>query len=87
MEYDSTCPLCRLCFEGEIISKFYYEDDKVIVVDCSTHSVPMVVLKRHTAEPTEEELSYMREVGERLFPGKGWRGPASLLQHYHLHET
>jgi hypothetical protein len=78
------CPLCRLC-QGEIITKLHYEDDKVIVVDCSTHLKPMIVLKRHTSNPTEEEGHYMRSVMERLFPGMKLRGPASIRDHFHLH--
>jgi len=89
MRYEGNldCPLCRLCFKHEIVTKLYYEDDRVIVVDCSTHRVPMIVLKRHTPQPTQEELQYMYSVAERLWPGMKWRFPGSIKDHFHLHSV
>jgi len=79
-----SCPLCELC-EGKIITKLYYQDDKVIVVDCSTHLKPMIVLRRHTAYPTQEEMRYLKEIAVRLFPEMSFRGPASIRDHFHWH--
>jgi len=84
---ESECPLCRLC-QGEVITKFYYEDEVCIVVDCKVHKVPIIVLKRHSPQPTPEEDKHMRDVAERLFPRKKFRyGGRSIKDHYHMHET
>lgn len=77
------CPLCR----HELKTKHYHEDELCWVADCATHGVPMCVLKRHTPEPTPEEERHMRGVLGRLFPGVGFRGPASIKNHYHLHKA
>jgi len=82
-----SCPLCRLYEKREIITRLYYEDDVCIVVDCSTHHVPIIVLKRHAKTPKPEELKHMRKIAEKLFPGKPFRGPRSILDHFHLHSV
>lgn len=63
---DPNCPLCRLC-DGEVISHLYYEDDKVIVVDCSAHNVPMFVIKRHAQYATAEEFQHIERLRKRFF--------------------
>jgi len=55
----SSCPLCRLYENREITTRFYFENDQVILVDCKTCGVPMVVLKRHTDNPSREEIKEM----------------------------
>lgn len=79
------CPLCRLYEKREIITKLHYEDDLCIVVDCSTHGVPMIVLKRHTAFPTQEELAHLKKIALKLFPEKSFRPPQSIRDHWHWH--
>jgi hypothetical protein len=80
------CELCRLYEKREIVTRLYFEDPTCIVVDCKTHRVPMCVLKRHTASPTREELDHLNRVARVLFPARRFRGPASIRQHYHLHQ-
>ena len=81
------CPLCRLYGKKEIITRLHYEDLICIAVDCSSHSgLIIVVLKRHTAYPTQEELQHLKRVTRVLGPEKRWREGASLRDHYHLHE-
>jgi len=36
---EMSCPLCRLA-QGEVITKLYYVDKMVIVVDCKAHHRP-----------------------------------------------
>jgi hypothetical protein len=48
----------------------------------------MVVLKKHTSRPSNEELSYMfRKAKEEIGAGVKLRGPNSILDHFHLHEV
>lgn len=70
------------------ITEWRYSDDRVVVCRCSTHRDKwMIVLRRHTSIPTHEEEEYMRKIMDDLFPGMRLRGPASILDHYHLHEV
>lgn len=80
------CQLCRLARGLDRITREYYENDYVIVVDCKTHrGVPMIVLKRHTGFPTPEERFMLNKVANKRFPGKQFRGPSSIPGHFHLH--
>ena len=76
------CPLCK----HERITRRYIEDEKIWVADCATHKVPMWVLKRHVAQPTQEEVEYARRKCRQLF-GQSirFRGPQSSKSHYHEH--
>jgi len=47
----------------------------------------MIVLKRHTAFPTQDELAYLKKIALKLFPEKHFRGPASIRDHFHWHEV
>lgn len=78
------CPLCR----AEHLTKRLHEDDLCWAAYCSSHPKKIiVVLKRHAATPTPEETEHVWEVAGRLFPGTVWRGPASIPDHFHLHEA
>ena len=67
------CELCKL-INGNIITKEYYSNFLITVVDCKTCNVPMVVLNRHSMDPTKVELVKMIdkavEGGDEVF-GKG----------------
>jgi len=67
------CELCRLV-NGNIITKKYYSNFLITVVDCKTCHTPMVVLNRHSLNPNNIELAKMItksvEVGDEMF-GKG----------------
>ncbi|MHA1834984.1 MAG: hypothetical protein ACTSV7_13480 [Candidatus Baldrarchaeia archaeon] len=82
------CPLCRLYQKREIITKLHYEDDTCIIVNCKSHpNKILIVLKRHTKVPTPEEAEHMYRIAHKLFPGKLWRYPQSIKDHFHLHEV
>jgi len=81
------CPLCRLYLKRELVTPLYYEDAICIIVDCATHpSKKLIVLKRHAELPTTNEAEHIQEIAYKLFPRKIWRYPASLPDHFHLHE-
>jgi len=78
------CPLCK----REPLTKQLYEDDVCWIAYCTSHpSKILIVLKRHTPQPSPEEAEHMYEVAHKLFPNKQWRYPASLKNHFHLHEV
>jgi len=87
------CPLCRIYEEREIITRYYYENNIVIIVDCKTCGVPMVVLKRHTDIPTAEEGQEMYNAQLNRIPKScikpGWwvdiaQGSTPNHAHFHL---
>lgn len=64
-----TCELCRLYELKEVHTRLYYEDERVIIVNCDTCGSPMAVAKVH-ANPVQEELELwmrerLREVADR----------------------
>jgi len=84
--YDVNCSLCRLWHDREIATKVYYEDDVIIIVDCLTCKIPMVVIKRHAGNVTEEEKDYIDDVVRRKWPGSKLRcTPRQIPDHFHCH--
>jgi len=82
---DKECELCKL-IEGNIITKKYYEDDIIIIVSCEHCNVPLLVLKRHTMQPTKNELSHMNRLMINRFPDRYVRKKQRSIQdHLHWH--
>lgn len=81
------CPLCAVYdHRRRILTPLHYEDDKVIVIDCMSCGVPMVILKRHAEKPIPIEAIHMGRVVVKLFGEKAkFRDPASIKSHYHIH--
>lgn len=78
-----SCPLCS----KEHLTEWLHEDDTCWCCYCVSHpDKVIIVLKRHDQIPTEEELEHMYGIAKKLFPKKSWRGPNSILDHFHLHE-
>jgi len=78
------CPLCR----AEKLTRRYYEDDVCWVADCTTCKVPMIVLKRHTVHPTQNERDHLLLVVCRLkfSVTLGWYGDMKAIpDHFHVH--
>lgn len=76
--------MCELC-ERKKITKWYHEDNICWIANCKTCGNPMIVLKHH-GEPTEEELSHLKQISQRLFPDKKWRGIRKKIKdHWHEH--
>jgi len=80
--YKHDCPLCRLAQDGEVLTRLYYQDDKIIVVDCLICRLPMVVVRAHRDHFTEDERNHARTVLRGILataPGGG----AGLIGHDH----
>lgn len=58
--YKRTCPLCRLAHDGEILTRVYFEDNQLIIVDCVVCRVPMAVLKTHRQYFEQHEQDLVR---------------------------
>ena len=57
------CPLCK----REHKTTWKYEDSICWVARCETDGQWMIVLKRHTMEPTNIEIVHMEMVAKELF--------------------
>lgn len=76
---------CALC-DRKKLTRCYYEDDVVWIVDCFTCQIPIIVLKRHTMMPTAKELAHMDRVLDFLFPKRRLRGEQrQIKEHLHWH--
>ena len=60
------CDLCTL----EKKTKWHYESEKIVICNCMTCKTPMVLLKRHTMSPTQEELDEIKKACDEWF-GEG----------------
>lgn len=85
------CKLCQL-INGNNITKKYYSNFLITVVECKTCRVPMIVLNRHSMRPTNVELAKMItksvEIGDEVF-GEGEyivdRNQRCIKDHLHWH--
>lgn len=92
------CELCRLARGLDRVTRCYFEDSRVVVVDCRTCLVelrkkgvkdpraPMIVLKRHGARVVRADTAYITRVAARVFPGSDLRFKMrSIKDHFHCH--
>lgn len=76
------CPLCNL----ERRTYWYYEDKIIVICDCETCKVPMVVLRRHTLTPTRKEMEHLIRVVGNEFGVYSFRTRCSTVHdHFHYH--
>jgi len=76
------CELCKL----EKKTKWHFEDDFFVLLDCDTCKVPMLVLRRHDTKLTKDEkeiLDFLVWKYNNL--GKPDYVMRSIPQHFHLH--
>ena len=65
-KYNPDCPLCRLVFDSEILTRLVYEDEKIIVTDCIVCHIPMAVLKLHRSRFLDNEKDHVRKYFRKL---------------------
>ena len=81
-----SCPLC----EREKLTHWYYEDLVCWVADCLTCGPghPVIVIKWHRSELTNDEKRYFLKIIHDLFPDyRGIRTKARQIKdhaHYHI---
>lgn len=81
------CELCKLV-KYNIITHLYFQNDKIIVVDCQTCGPgnPMLVWKKHTMIISQEDLEYIIKVVKEQFPNYKLRIlQRQLGSHLHWH--
>ena len=82
---------CELC-EAARMSAWYHADEVCWVADCEVCDVPMVVWRRHGAEPPQEEIDHMlaqlRRVALERFGSESFsvdRVMRQIPDHFHAH--
>jgi len=84
MEKD--CPLCKLAVGKNIKTKLYYQDKVVIIVNCLTCGMLVVILKRHTMKPNNFERGHMEMVSKEVFSDNiKFRKKQGHPEYDHLH--
>lgn len=78
------CELCDLV-AGDIKTQRYYQNSEILIVDCLTCKIPMVVFKQH-GEASKEERRRATATINVLFAFKGIRRkPRKIRDHEHWH--
>jgi hypothetical protein len=82
---------CELC-EAARITPWHHEDDVCWVADCEICDVPMVVWRRHGADPPSAAVDHMigvlEQVGTARFGPEGFsvdRVMRQMPHHFHAH--
>lgn len=87
----TTCELCKLYNDNEILTKFYFKTTLITVVDCLTCKIPMAVFFEHGREPTEQESKEIeRQCCEYFFVAENKeiafrKTPRRIKNHTHWH--
>jgi hypothetical protein len=85
---EHNCPLCSILERKD--QKLLYQDSICFVICCNKEEhkdIPMVVLNRHTDNPSLGEISYMYGIMKGLYPNRCARntGMGSIKDHWHEH--
>lgn len=77
---------CLLC-EIEKKTRWLYESDKIIICDCMTCNIPMVVVRRHTMKLKADELVEITTACKELFGGdyEFRKDQRKIPDHLHWH--
>jgi len=79
-----TCELCAL----EKLTDWHYEDDVIVICDCLTCRVPMLVFRRHGEIPFVEEHHARQKVielyGKRLIKVRMKARQITHHRHWHI---
>jgi len=57
---------CDLCILDQK-TRWYYEDDLIVICDCLSCRVPMIVLRKHTVRITPKIIYHLVDVSQRVF--------------------
>ena len=82
------CELCNL----EKKTKWYYEDEHIIICDCTICKIPQVILKEHTMKPTRyvemKMITKLTEVAREFYGHDNFRidtNQRKIPDHLHWH--
>ncbi|AGM11444.1 hypothetical protein M199_gp222 [Halogranum tailed virus 1] len=76
---------CAFCPKPDKKTRWFHEDDTCLLIN-KPNGEPMVVLKRHTTEPTDEEREHIKEIVSAICGEHTLREiMAHVPNHYHVH--
>lgn len=76
---------CAFCPRPAMKTHWYEETDTAILMN-NFAGRPMVVLKRHTTEPTDKEREHCMELAETYFVEPSFRVMMNVVtDHWHAH--
>ena len=78
--YKKDCPLCKLYYENDIKTKFFYKDENWILVECLSCHVPLLVYKTHISY-TPLTFIDLEELF-RKYKGNKWYIPVNHSDYY-----
>jgi len=77
---------CKLCRPITKKTKWYYQDDKITILNCDRCIIPMWIWHKHQKNLTEDEIKYGRDKCRKIFGDNiTFRKPRLNLDHYHEH--
>lgn len=79
-----TCELCNL----EKKTKWFYDDAFLIVCNCLSCKIPMVVWREHKMDLTHHDLQHMKLICDNLFGKDKYEVRAEqrkIRDHFHIH--
>ena len=84
------CKLCDLVQKRDIKTRLYWENDRLMMVDCETCGVPMIVLKDHKADfPEADQMVHLFYAhADKGADMRNWEVDFNMRQivdHWHCH--
>jgi len=83
--------MCELC-ELERKTKWYYEDEDIVVCDCTVCKVPQVIWREHSMTPPRsiecKMISKLTEVAREFYGNDDWyidTNQRKIPDHLHWH--
>lgn len=77
---------CLFCPKPEKQTTWWYEDDVCLAIENISGGSPLMILKRHTTEPTEDEIAHIEAVMQKLFDTQDYDViMAHVKNHWHCH--
>ena len=78
------CALCDLV-AGNIVTRHYYTDSTMIIVDCETCGTPMVVFNHHRDATPDERRQAINVISELFGYSNIRKTSRKIMGHEHWH--
>lgn len=79
------CELCELVINRKFLTRHYYTDSIITIVDCRTCMIPMVVFRKHGAATEDERRKAMATISALFGFSSIRKTGRKILDHEHYH--